>query len=65
MDKDQVELLFFEGKKEFEDGRPIPANRVRAMGWRHAKSVATQLELNLEMAYEAFVELERPAEPIK
>lgn len=54
-----ITKLFFEGVEEFEKGLPIPKNRAKAFGWRHAKMAKTQLELNLDAAIEAFVELDR------
>lgn len=68
MTKEEVKKLFEEGIQMFESGQPSPQgtrtsladeDRIRQLGWRHAKNAKLTLEMNLEAAYEAYVEDER------
>jgi hypothetical protein len=57
--KAKIHRLFYLGYVDFKDGFPEPENRVKAMGWRHAKREQFDYEQALKAAYELFGELER------
>jgi hypothetical protein len=57
--KAKINRLFRTCYADFKDGLPQPENRIKAMGWRHAKREQFDYEQALKAAYELFGELER------
>lgn len=56
MAEGEVKERFMNGMKIFNKGMPQPPERIEALGWRHAKKAATDLELAIETVIEAYCE---------
>jgi hypothetical protein len=61
MNEQEVKNLFFSGVEAFRQGKPKPEDRIKYLGWNSARKAQREIDDGLEMALEAYTELERGA----